>query len=211
MAVFSRYARVMEPDGSPMRVRTALALINQVLAEVLSDQEGDFDADTRWCVKWFETRGFDEGSYGDAETLAKAVNTSVAGLDRAGVLRARAGKVRLYASAELPGDYDPRNDDRVSLWEVVLHLAKRLDEKGPEAAGQLMAAAGQRVDLDAAKELAYLLFSICERKGWAQTALLFNSLGSFWTDLEQAARKAAAQGYESVQTKIDYEAQDDED
>ncbi|KWW97477.1 hypothetical protein TH66_17730 [Carbonactinospora thermoautotrophica] len=208
MAVFSRYAQVMEPDGSPMRVRTALALINQVLAEVLSDQEGDFDADTRWCVKWFETRGFDKGLYGDAETLAKAVNTSVAGLDRAGVLRSRAGKVQLYAPAELPGDYDPRNDDRISLWEVVLHLAKRLDEKGADAAGQLMAAAGQRVDLDAAKELAYLLFSICERRGWAQTALLFNSLGSFWTDLEQAARKAVAQGYVSVQGSLDY---DDED
>ena len=89
MAVFSRYARVNEPDGSAMRVRTALALINQVLDEVLSQQEGDFGADTRWCLEWFKSYGFDEGPYGVAETLSKAKNTSVAGLERAGVLKSR--------------------------------------------------------------------------------------------------------------------------
>ncbi|GAA1311852.1 hypothetical protein Psi02_72110 [Planotetraspora silvatica] len=190
MAVFSRYARVTESDGSPMSVRAALILINQILAEVLSEQEGDFDSDTRFCIKWFETHGFDEGKYGQAETLSKALDTSVAGLDRSGVLKARAGIVQLLSPGELPETYDPLADDRISVWEVAMHLAKRLDEQGIEAAGQLMAAAKSRVDLDTAKELAYLLFSICERRNWAQTALLFNGLGSAWSEIEKASRTA---------------------
>ncbi|GII56123.1 hypothetical protein Pth03_45120 [Planotetraspora thailandica] len=191
MAVFSRYARVTESDGSPMGVRAALVLINQILAEVLSEQEGDFDSDTRFCIKWFETHGFDEGKFGQAETLSKAMDTSVAGLDRSGVLKARAGVVQLFSSSELPASYDPQADDRISVWEVVMHLAKRLDEQGIEAAGQLMAAAKRRIDLDTAKELAYLLYSICERRNWAQTALLFNGLGTAWPEIEKASRYAA--------------------
>src|SRR5258708_35823158 len=124
MAVFSRYARVNEPDGSAMKVRPALAVINQVLDEVLSQQEGDFGADTRWCLEWFKSYGFDEGPFGVAETLSKAKNTSTAGLERAEVLKSAAGKVRLFSVKDLPGDYDPRRDDRVSEWEVALHLAK---------------------------------------------------------------------------------------
>lgn len=188
MAVFSRYAKVIESDGSPMRVRAALVLINQILAEVLSEQEGDFDSDTRFCLKWFETHGFDKGKFGEAETLSKAMDTSVAGLDRAGVLKARAGIVQLLSPAELPDTYDPQADDRISIWEVVMHLAKRLDEKGIDAAGQLMAMASFRIDLNAAKELTYLLFSICEKKKWAKTALLFNALGSAWPEIEKASR-----------------------
>ncbi|MGW4638429.1 DUF1156 domain-containing protein [Sphaerisporangium sp. NPDC004334] len=190
MATFSRYAQVTEADGSPMRVRAALMLINQILAEVLSDQEGDFDSDTRFCVKWFESYGFDEGVYGVAETLSKATNTSVEGLSRAGVLRSRDNRVQLFGPEDLTPSYDPQMDDRVSVWEVVMHLAKRLDEQGIEAAGQLMAAAKMRIDLDTAKELAYLLFSICERRNWAKTALLFNALGSEWTEIEKASRSA---------------------
>jgi putative DNA methylase len=189
MAVFSRYARVNEPDGSAMRVRPALALINQVLAEVLSQQEGDFGADTRWCLEWFKSYGFETGPFGVAETISKAKNTSVAGLERAGVLVARAGKVRLLSIADLRADYDPQRDERVSEWEVVLHLAKRLREQGGDEAAQLMAAAREVVDLDAVRELAYLLFSIAEKKGWAETALLFNGLGTSWSDLAEESRK----------------------
>jgi putative DNA methylase len=155
MAVFSRYGQVIEPDGSPMRVRTALTLINQVLAEVISEQEGDFDVDTRWCLKWFELYGFDDGVYGRAETLASAYNVSIAGLERAGVLSSRAGKVTLFSPADLPDDYDPDRDDRISAWEFVLHLAKRLDEKGVGAAAAFMQAAADRVDADTTKELCY--------------------------------------------------------
>jgi putative DNA methylase len=189
MAVFSRYGRVSEPDGTGMRVRPALALINQVLDEVLSQQEGDFGADTRWCVEWFKSYGFQPGPFGVAETLSKAKNTSVAGLERAGVLRSGGGKVRLLPIAELPADYDPGSDDRASEWEVVLHLAKRLAERGAGDAARLMAAVRPAVDLDAVRELAYLLFSVAERKGWAETALLFNGLGTSWRDLEDMSKR----------------------
>jgi len=201
MAVFSRYAKVTEPNGSPMRVREALKIINQMLAEVLSDQEGDFDSDTRFCVKWFESYGFDEGKYGEAESLSKAMNTAVDGLERAGVLKARAGIVRLLSPDELPDAYNPLADDRISVWEVVMHLAKRLDERGIGAAAEFMAAAKRRIDLDTAKELTYLLFSICERRNWAKTALLFNALGSSWTVIEQESRSAPAA---SIQGTFDF-------
>jgi putative DNA methylase len=200
MAVFSRYAHVVEADGTEMTVRTALVLINQVLGEVLSEQESDFDSDTRFCLAWFEQYGFDHGPFGKADELARSKNTAVNALDRAGIFRARAGKARLLSVADLRPNYDPTLDDRVSVWEVVLHLAKALVESGAVEAARIMATAGLRVDLDTAKELAYLLYSICERRGWAQTALLFNGLGTSWNDLASAAKPAAARaGVEQIQ------------
>jgi putative DNA methylase len=205
MAVFSRYARVSEPDGSSMRVRPALALINQVLDEVLSQQEGDFGADTRWCLEWFKSFGFDPGPFGVAETLSKAKNTSVAGLERAGVVKSGGGKVRLLAIGDLAADYDPAQDERVSEWEIVLHLAKRLREQGADAAAQLIAASRAVVDLDAVRELACLLFSVAEKRGWAEVALLFNGLGTSWSDLAEASRKQPAAGAQ-VQGQLGFDA-----
>ncbi|MEU7655299.1 DUF1156 domain-containing protein [Micromonospora taraxaci] len=205
MAVFSGYSQVTEPNGSPMRVRTALALINQVLAEVLTEQEGDLDADSRFAIKWFEQYGWDEGPYGTAETLAKAMNTSVAGLERAGIFRARAGKARLITPEDLPDDYSPADDERVAVWEVVLHMVKRLDTQGIDAAARFMADAGPSLgDLDAVKELAYLLFAICERRKWAKQALRFNNLVSMWSDLGSAARSMPVVRRE--QAEIDFDA-----
>jgi putative DNA methylase len=192
MAVFSSYAQVTEPDGSAMRVRTALALINQVLAEVLSEQEGDLDVDSRFALKWFEQFGWGEGPFGDAETLAKATNTSTAGLERAGIFRARAGKARLIEPGQLAAGYDPASDDRVTVWEIVLHLVKRMEEQGIDAAGRFMARARQVVDIDEVKELAYLLYSICDRRRWAQDALRFNNLVSSWSDVDHVARRVPA-------------------
>jgi len=189
MAIFSRYAQVNEPDGTPMRVRAALSLINQVLDEKLSQLEGDVSADTRWCVEWFKGHGFDSGPFGEAETLSKGTDTGIAVLDRAGVLKARGGKVALLSVQDIRVDYDPNGDERVSEWKVCLHLAKRLRDRGAEATSELMAAARDRVDLDDVKELAYLLYSIAEKKRWAETALLFNGLGTSWTELEDASRK----------------------
>jgi len=209
MAVFSRYARVNEPDGSAMRVRTALALINQVLDEVLSEQEGDFGADTRWCVEWFKSYGFDDGPFGSAETLSKAKNTSVDGLEHAGVLKSRAGKVRLASVQDVASNYDPADDDRVSEWEIALHLAKRLHEQGGEPAARLMAAARDKVDLDAVKELAYLLFSIAEKKGWTETAQLFNGLGTSWSDLASVASSPAMAGPVQIQGQLDLGTNDE--
>ena len=196
MAVFSRYARVNEPEGSPMRVRTALSLINQIVDEKLSQLEGDVSPDTRFCVEWFKQFGFDEGPYGTAETLSKGIDTSINGLDRGGVLISRAGKVKLRSVREIPDFYDPGTDDRISEWEVCLHLAKRLQDQGADEAARLMAAVRRvpGIDLDDVKELAYLLYSIAEKKGWAEIALLFNNLGTLWTDLEDTARKVATSG-----------------
>ena len=217
MAVFSRYARVNEPDGSPMRVRTALSLINQVLDEKLSQLEGNVSADTRFCVEWFKQFGFDEGPYGTAETLSKGIDTSINGLERGGVLISRAGKVKLRSVREIPDLYDPGTDDRTSEWEICLHLAKRLQDQGADGAARLMATVRgvSGIDLDDVKELAYLLYSIAEKKGsgWAEIALLFNNLGTLWTDLEDAARKAGTSGPRDNQGEftLDFGSDDDGD
>jgi putative DNA methylase len=204
MAVYSRYRSVLEADGSAMTVRTALALINQVLDEVLSEQEGDFDSDTRFCVKWFTQFGWDEADFGHADQLSRSTNTSVDGLVRSGAFWARAGKARLLAPADLPGEWDPVADERVPVWEAVVRLAKTLDERGGEDAARLMAGVSQKVDLDAAKELAYLLYSICEKKGWTQTALLFNGLGTSWSDLSAASRAGGARTPPPAQGALDF-------
>lgn len=204
MAIFSGYAHVAEPDGSPMRVRMALALINQVLAEVLTEQEGDLDTESRFALKWFEQHEFGEGKFGDAESLAKAYNTSVDGLERAGIFRARAGRARLIAPEELPDVHHRTQADRLSVWEAVLHLVKRLDSDGIDATGRFLAEAGGRVaDLDAVKELAYLLFAICERRKSSKQALRFNNLVASWSDVDRAARSIPPERIEQQALDLD--------
>jgi len=188
MAVFSRYAKVVEPTGEPMPVRSALALINQVLDEVLAEQEGEFDSDTRFALKWFEQFGFSESDYDPAEGLARATNVSVKGLEEAGILVARAGRVRLLSREELSDDWDPSTDSRVPVWEVTQHLVKRVWDKGSEAeAAELVRKVGGLAE--AARDLAYRLYAICERRSWAEDALGFNALVASWPEI---ARKAAA-------------------
>src|SRR5208283_1753982 len=112
----------MESDGSPMTVRTALGLINQALDEVLAEQEGEFDSDTRWALAWFEQYGMDDAPYGMAETLSKAKNTAVNALVESGIVHSRAGKVRLLKREELPADWNPADDNRLRHWEIVQYL-----------------------------------------------------------------------------------------
>ncbi|MFD9603163.1 DUF1156 domain-containing protein [Streptomyces sp. NPDC059970] len=200
IAIYSRYAKVTESDGTPMRVRTALAMINDVLAEVLSEQEGDFDMDTRWCVKWFEQFQWERGAFGDAETLSRAYNTSVRGLEDAGVIKTGDSKVELIKPAALPNGYDPVSNVRISIWEVAVHLSRTLEGKGPgsgiDSAGEMLAHARSRseVDDDTIKELAYLLYSVCERKGWSESGQWFNNLVSSWSDLQASARAVEKRG-----------------
>jgi putative DNA methylase len=209
MAVFTRYRTVVEADGAPMTVRTALALINQALDEVLSEQEGDFDADTRFCVKWFSQFGWDEAEFGHADQLSRSTNTSVEGLVRGGIFWARAGRARLLAPDDLSPDWDPLTDVRVSGWELVVRLAKALTEKGVDEAARLMASASQRIDLETSKELAYLLYSLCEKRGWTDSALLFNGLGTSWSDLAAAAR-GSGQKSGSAQDAFTFDDVEDE-
>jgi len=188
MAVFSRYAKVLEVDGSDMTVRTALAMINQVLDEVLSEQEGDFDSETRFCLKWFNQHGWNESSFGEAESLAKAINTSITNLERGGIFRAVAGKARLVRPEDMSKNWDPAHDKFISIWEVALRIAFALQSQGVETAAEWIAAASSKVEMDAVKELSYLLFSISEKKGWHDAALLFNGLGTSWIDLHAATQ-----------------------
>lgn len=189
MRVFSGYTRVISPDGTDMSVDDALAQINAVLDEVLTDQDDDLDPDTRWCLAWYEDHGFDAGPYGEAETLASARNASIDGLRRAGVLTAGGGRVHLIDPQSLPADYDPRTDDRVSCWEVVLHLARALESTGLDGAGRLLAAARERgLDGEVLRSLAYRLYSLAEQGGRTESGVLFNALGSSWPEIEAAAR-----------------------
>jgi len=185
MAVFTRSAKVLESDGSPMTVRTALGLINQSLDEVLAEQEGEFDGDTRWALAWFEQFGMDEGPFGDAETLSKAKNTAVNGLVEAGVIKAHGGKVRLLRREELPADWNPATDKRIAVWEVTQHLIRILDQQGELRAAALVEQLGGMAEI--ARDLAYRLYSTCERKKWAEEALAYNGLVIAWPELTKLA------------------------
>ena len=202
MAVFSRYGRVVEPNGSPVSVRSALQVINSVLAEVLSDQEGDFDTDTRWCLKWFETHGFEKAGYGEAETLASAYNTSIKRLDRSGGVYAKGGEVRILTTAELPDVYQPERDEHITLWEVAMHLVKALDEVGLVEAGRILHGTATRVDVEAVKELAYLAFSLAEKRSMVQVAGMFNALVTSWPEVTAAAKAHASAAPEATEQAI---------
>ena len=189
MAVYTRYAKVLDASGSRVSVGDALALINQTLDEVLAEQEGDFDADSRWALAWFEQYGFDAGDYGIAETLSKAKNTSVAGMVEAGILRSRAGKVRLMRPQELPSDWDPARDDRLTAWETVHHVIRVMEQGGESAAAGLVRKLGGFAEV--ARELCYRLYTVCERKKRAAEALAYNGLVQSWPEISRLARSEA--------------------
>lgn len=178
MAVFSEYTKVLESDGSPMRVRTALALINQTLDEVLSEQESEFDPDTRWALAWFDQYAFEEGPYGQAEVLATAKALSVSALDETNILRSRAGKVRLLRRDELSADWNPTAEHRLTVWAVTQQLIRSLDKNGETATATLASKVGGLAET--ARDLAYRLYVLCERKGWAEEAGYYNSLVVSW-------------------------------
>jgi putative DNA methylase len=187
MAVYTRYVKVLDAEGKPLSVREALALINQTLDEALAEQEGDFDADSRWALTWFEQSGFDEGEYGVAEQLSKSKNTSVAGMVEAGILQSKRGKVRLLAPADLPADWDPATDPRLTAWEIVHHLIRVLASGGEAAAAELVAKLGAKAEI--ARELAYRLYTLCERKKRAAEALAYNGLVQSWPEIVRLARE----------------------
>jgi putative DNA methylase len=191
MAVYTRYTRVLDAEGKPLAVREALALINQTLDEALAEQEGDFDADSRWALAWFEHYGFSEGEYGLAETLSKAKNTSVQGLKEAGILdkKSPGGKVRLLRPKDLREDWDPNTDARLTAWEMVHHLVRVLEAEGENGASTLAAKLGAKAEV--ARELCYRLYTLCERKKRAAEALSYNSLVQSWPEIMRLAREGA--------------------
>jgi putative DNA methylase len=200
MAVFTRYSKVMETGGSAMSVRTALGLINQSLDEVLAEQEGEFDVDTRWALAWFEQFGMDEGPFGVAETLSKAKNTAINGLIEAGIVKARAGKVQLLTRDELPDDWNPATDKRLTVWEVTQHLIRTIEKKGESVAAALLHQLGGIGEI--ARDLAYRLYTICERKKWADEALAYNGLVIAWSELSKLALSERSKTKAATQTKM---------
>ncbi len=182
MAVFSKYTAVLEADGTPMSVRTALQLINRFLAE------DDFDPDTQFCLHWFEQHGWGAGRFGDADTLSRAKGTSVDGMRDAGVTASGGGIVRLCKWSEYPTDWDPQTDTRNPVWETLHHLIRALKQEGETGAGRLLAAVKGKAE--AARQLAYRLYTLCERQGWAEDARAYNELITSWTGIESAAGAA---------------------
>ncbi len=186
MAIFSQYAAVLEADGTPMRVKTALQLINRFLAE------DDFDHDTQFCLHWFEQQGWATGKFGEADVLARAKGTSVAGLQATGVVASGKGELRLLRWAELPRDWAPETDTRLPVWEALHHLIRALNQDGESAAGALLARMPARAE--PVRALAYRLYTLCERKGWAEEARAYNELVTAWSAIEQAASEAGVIG-----------------
>jgi putative DNA methylase len=200
MAVFTRFAKVMETDGSLMTVRTALGLINQSLDEVLAEQEGEFDGDTRWALAWFEQYGMDEGAFGVAEMLSKAKNTAVNRLVEAGFVTARGGKVRLVKRDELPDDWDPAAEQRLTVWEATQHLIRTLDQHGESGAATLLHRLGGLAET--CRDLAYRLYTVCEHKKWADEALAYNGLVIAWPELGKLALAERAKPVEPKQGEL---------
>jgi putative DNA methylase len=194
MAVFSRYAAVLEPDGSPMTVRSALERINEILDEVLSEQEADFDPTTRFALAWYRQHGYGAGKYGDADGLARARNTAVDSLERYGILKSRSGNVTIYRPTDMAEDYDVVADLKISAWELLHHLIRVLDTDGIAGAGAFLSLAKSRaqadVEPDLVKELGHLLFRVAEQQGWTKDALSFNGLVTSWPDIIDAADRS---------------------
>jgi len=180
MAVFSRYAAVLQADGTPMKVRTALQLINRFLGE------DDFDPDTQFCLHWFQQYGWKEGRFGDADTLARAKGTSVDGVRQSGVLYATGGIVRLFKWADYPAGWDPR-DLRLPVWEVLHQLIRIFKAEGESGAGAVLASVQAKAE--ATRQLAYRLYTLCERAGWTEDARAYNEIITSWSAIEAAAAR----------------------
>ncbi|MBQ7625731.1 MAG: DUF1156 domain-containing protein, partial [Rhodocyclaceae bacterium] len=193
MAIFSQYAAVLEADGKPMSVRTALQLINRFLAEE------DFDHDTQFCLQWFEQQGWATGKFGEADVLSRAKGTSVQGLVEAGVAESGRGELRLLKWSEMPRDWNPDTDTRTPVWEALHQLIRALNQDGESAAGSLLARMPARAE--PIRALAYRLYTLCERKGRAEEARAYNELVAAWSSIEQAAADA---GVVYSQTQFDF-------
>ncbi|GAY20450.1 MULTISPECIES: DUF1156 domain-containing protein [Sphingobium] len=182
MAVFSKYAAVLEADGSAMTVQTALRLINRFLAE------DDFDHDTQFCLHWFEQYGWKDGRFGEADTLARAKGTSVDGVKQAGVLFATGGVVRLLKWMDYPADWNPEKDERLPIWEALHQLIRVFKTEGESGAGKVLAAVAGKAEVT--RQLAYRLYTLCERAGWAEDARAYNEIVTSWSAIESAAAAA---------------------
>lgn len=196
MAIFSQYAAVLNQDGSPMSVHDALVLINRAITEYLSPDSGNFDADTQFCSSWFDQYGWSTGPFGEADTLARAKGTSVDGVREAGVVESGGGKVRLLKWGDYEADWDPLTDKRLPIWEACHQMIRRLNNQGETAAGELLAKMpdkGEHI-----RQLAYHLYTLCERKKWAEEARAYNELIASWHTIVAASHEIGHTGSQSA-------------
>lgn len=192
MAIFSKYDAVLNQDGSRMSVHDALILINRAITEYLSPESGNFDADTQFCSSWFDQYGWSTGPFGEADTLARAKGTSVDGVREAGVVESGGGKVRLLKWAEYEADWDPTTDNRTPVWEACHQMIRRLNNQGESAAGELLAKMPEKGE--AIRQLAYHLYTLCERKKWAEEARAYNELIGSWHAIVAASHDVGHKG-----------------
>jgi putative DNA methylase len=194
MAIYSKYSAVLEADGSAMNVHTALTLINKMLIE----GDDDFDADTQFCLSWFDEVGWSEGEFGKADVLTRAKGTSVQKVRDAGVVESSAGRVRLLKWTEYAKDWSPKNDHDTPIWEALHQLIREFNQNGEIATGALLAKMPSRAE--AMRSLAYRLYTLCERKNWAEDARSYNELITAWTSIESASHDA---GHVGTQMTLD--------
>jgi putative DNA methylase len=188
MAIYSKYAAVLNQDASHMSVHDALVLINRSITDYLSPESGSFDADTQFCSAWFEQFSWSSGPFGEADTLSRAKGTSVQGVVDAGVLESGGGKVRLLKWKEYPSDWDPKLDNRTPVWEAAHHMIRVLNQQGESAAGALLARMPEQGE--SIRQLCYHLYTLCERKKWADDARAYNELVSAWHTIVTASHEA---------------------
>ena len=192
MAIFSKYEAVLNQDGSHMGVHDALILINRAITEYLSPDSGSFDADTQFCSSWFDQYGWSTGPFGEADTLARAKGTSVDGVREAGVVESGGGKVRLLKWAEYEADWDPTTDNRTPVWEACHQMIRSLNNQGESAAGELLAKMPEKGE--PIRQLAYHLYTLCERKKWAEDARAYNELIGSWHAIVTASHEVGHSG-----------------
>ncbi|MDK8178781.1 DUF1156 domain-containing protein [Micrococcus luteus] len=208
IAVYSRYSRVRDADGSAMSVRQALSLITEITDEVRGEGIADMDADTRFAVKWYRQFGWSPEVSGTAITMAQSVGTSLGRLERGGIFEAKGGKARLFSPTQLEGEWDPISDEHISVWEATVRLAAVMAKDGADKVAELLPSVQTRVNLDAVKELGFLLFHEAEKKKDTKDAILFNGLVSAWGDVNEQARKFASTP-RSTQQEFDFDEDED--
>jgi putative DNA methylase len=187
MGVFSRYRAVLESDDSPMLVKAALQLINRELDDYLGGIQGEFDADTRFAITWFEQNGLKAGDYGTANNIATARGISVESVKHAGIVESQAGKVRVLRRDELDDNWEPGTDQHLTIWECLQHLVRLHEKEGiSQATAILLKKIADKAE--AVKDLAYILYDISANKRQdAKDATAYNALIADWTELSRQA------------------------
>lgn len=203
ISVYSRYSRIREADGTDMPIQRALEVINHVIDEVMGDADSDYDPDTRFAVKWYQSYGWDRQDSGIADQLSRSCGTSPDALVRSSVFEAAGGNARLLRPGELSGEWDPLTDVRTSLWEAAVRLAGVLDAKGVDAVMPMMAHVGQCMPLDQVRGLVFRMYHEAEKRKDTEEAIRFNNLASMWDDLYTDAVRRMRDAGENVQGTLE--------